>query len=87
MPKQQRPALNRYAWQKKRAQVRARDGNRCTRCGTTERLSVHHIVKARHGGPDTLDNLTTLCPRCHAAADAGRFFSRPQPHPLSLIHI
>jgi 5-methylcytosine-specific restriction endonuclease McrA len=57
-----RPELNRFAWQKLRRQVRLRDGNRCVRCGSSKRLSVHHAVP----GSDLLDNLLTLCSRCHA---------------------
>jgi hypothetical protein len=47
-----------------------RDGNRCRNCGANAKLSVHHIVKARNGGRDTLDNLVTLCASCHRRADA-----------------
>jgi 5-methylcytosine-specific restriction endonuclease McrA len=47
-----------------------RDGNRCRNCGATAKLSVHHIIKARNGGRDTLDNLVTLCASCHRRADA-----------------
>jgi 5-methylcytosine-specific restriction endonuclease McrA len=61
-----RPELNRYAWQRLRAKVRARDGNCCRNCGATEKLSVHHIQR---GGPDTWENLVTLCSRCHAHAE------------------
>lgn len=53
-----------------RKQARMRDGNRCRNCGATAKLSVHHIVKARYGGRDTLDNLVTLCGSCHRRADA-----------------
>lgn len=40
----------------------ARDRNRCVDCGKTGRLHVHHL-----GEPDNhdLDNLVTVCPRCH----------------------
>jgi hypothetical protein len=65
-----RPDLNKSRWQTMRKQVRIRDGNRCRNCGATAKLSVHHIVKARHGGRDTLDNLVTLCASCHRRADA-----------------
>jgi 5-methylcytosine-specific restriction endonuclease McrA len=65
-----RPDLNKSRWQTMRKQARIRDGNRCRNCGATERLSVHHIVKARYGGRDTLDNLVTLCASCHRRADA-----------------
>lgn len=38
-----------------------RDGYRCQICGTTKRLTVHHIVPRSHGGGHELDNLITLC--------------------------
>jgi 5-methylcytosine-specific restriction endonuclease McrA len=53
-----------------RKQARMRDGNRCRNCGASAKLSVHHLVKARNGGRDTLDNLVTLCASCHRRADA-----------------
>jgi 5-methylcytosine-specific restriction endonuclease McrA len=70
-----RPELNKGRWQAIRKQVRLRDGNRCRSCGTDgtdrgngkARLSVHHIDP---GGPDTYENLVTLCSPCHAQADA-----------------
>jgi 5-methylcytosine-specific restriction endonuclease McrA len=65
-----RPDLDKSRWQTLRREVRRRDGNRCRVCGATEKLSVHHIVKARNGGRDTLDNLVTLCARHHRQADA-----------------
>jgi 5-methylcytosine-specific restriction endonuclease McrA len=65
-----RPDLNKSRWQTMRKQARMRDGNRCRNCGATAKLSVHHIVKARNGGRDTLDNLVTLCASCHRRADA-----------------
>jgi 5-methylcytosine-specific restriction endonuclease McrA len=57
-----RPELDRSAWQKLRRTARLRDGNRCLRCGSTRRLSVHHAVQ----GSNALDDLLTLCARCHA---------------------
>jgi 5-methylcytosine-specific restriction endonuclease McrA len=57
-----RPELDRSAWQKLRRAARVRDRNRCVRCGATERLSVHHAVP----GSNLLEDLVTLCSRCHA---------------------
>lgn len=55
--------------QRVRERVLERDSHRCTRCGVTERLQVHHIVSADDGGPTTPANLTTLCIDCHAAVE------------------
>lgn len=49
-----------------RRQVFERDGHACVTCGTSERLSVDHIVPWSKGGPDTLDNFQTLCVPCNA---------------------
>jgi hypothetical protein len=48
-----------------RATVLARDRHRCTSCGTTRFLEVHHIAPRNEGGSNKPDNLTTLCSRCH----------------------
>lgn len=53
------------AWRELRAQVLARDGAACTSCGATEELEAHHIVPRAEGGPDVIENLTTLCGNCH----------------------
>jgi 5-methylcytosine-specific restriction endonuclease McrA len=65
-----RPELNRYAWQKTRRQVRQRDGNQCTNCGSIRNLSVHHLVPSKLGGTDHSSNLVTLCANCHRGLDA-----------------
>lgn len=48
-----------------------RDGARCRICGFDTLVEVHHIIPRRHNGPDTLDNLITLCPNHHTMADRG----------------
>lgn len=44
-----------------------RDEYTCQFCGTRRNLEVHHLLYRSHGGKDDLDNLLTLCHRCHAA--------------------
>ncbi len=60
-----RTRCGRGAWKKRRDQVKARDGYRCTRCGSTHQLVVHHIVAWRKTHDDSPGNLTTLCRKCH----------------------
>jgi 5-methylcytosine-specific restriction endonuclease McrA len=48
-----------------------RDKARCRICGFDTMVEVHHIIARRHSGPDTLDNLITLCPNHHTMADRG----------------
>lgn len=59
-------------WNSKRKKTLKRDNYTCQRCGYTKDdshasvpLQAHHIVPRSEGGPDTLDNLITLCRRCH----------------------
>jgi 5-methylcytosine-specific restriction endonuclease McrA len=60
-----RPALDKAAWQRTRKAVRRRDGEACRNCGSTARLSVHHLLPAALGGSDDMSNLITLCGVCH----------------------
>jgi 5-methylcytosine-specific restriction endonuclease McrA len=76
-----RPSLNRARWQRTRRLVRQRDNN-CQRCGATEKLSVHHIVRPQDGGSDRADNLLLLCDRCHRRQHkTPRFFGNASSHP------
>lgn len=52
---------------RQRAIARAleRDDNRCQECGSTEDLSVHHLIPRRESGTHKLCNLVTLCRSCH----------------------
>lgn len=47
-----------------RAQVLARDGHKCTRCGSTWKLVAHHDKPGY-----TPDCGRTLCGRCHGIVD------------------
>lgn len=54
--------------------VKQRDNYTCTNSSCRAyfpppkhgRLDVHHIIRREKGGPDTPDNLRTLCKPCHA---------------------
>ena len=62
---------NNMAWSMIRQTVLERDNYCCQICdglkGTT--LHIHHILKRVEGGTDHLDNLITVCNRCHKSAD------------------
>jgi RNA-directed DNA polymerase len=49
-------------WWEARNQALIRDNHRCTQCGSTEELEVHHL---KPSGGNRLDNLQTLCQKCH----------------------
>jgi len=71
--KPQRKVWNSARWQRLREQVRARDGGRCTECGASERLSVHHLVPLAAGGaPFDPHNCLTLCASCHGRRESKR---------------
>lgn len=53
-----------------RLRVYTRDGFRCLRCGTAEDLSLDHIYPWSLGGPDTEENLQTLCRPCNSSKGA-----------------
>ena len=53
-----------------RAAVLERDGHVCLHCGTTENLSMDHVIPWSLGGPDTEDNLQTLCRSCNSKKGA-----------------
>lgn len=58
-------------YRKVRDLVRRRDGA-CLACGTTENLTVHHVVPAREA-PDLAfdpENMVTVCRRCHGRVEA-----------------
>jgi len=43
-----------------------RDGPKCKTCGTTQNLTVDHIVPIYYGGTNDLDNLQILCKSCNS---------------------
>jgi 5-methylcytosine-specific restriction endonuclease McrA len=49
-----------------RQQIFRRDGWRCQSCGAMSNLEVHHREFRSHSGPDSEENLITLCAPCHA---------------------
>ena len=50
-----------------RLAVYRRDGYLCALCGNGGHLQIHHAIPRAAGGSDFVENLITLCPRCHAA--------------------
>jgi ATP-dependent DNA helicase RecQ len=46
--------------------VKIRDGFKCVSCQASIDIEVHHIIPRNRGGPDKINNLITLCRKCHA---------------------
>lgn len=42
-----------------------RDNWKCRHCGNCTGLHPHHVKYKSAGGADALDNLLTLCAKCH----------------------
>jgi 5-methylcytosine-specific restriction enzyme A len=49
-----------------RAYVFDRDRNACCLCGTTENLTIDHIIPLAKGGTNDLSNFQTLCRQCNS---------------------
>lgn len=47
-----------------------RDGRSCKHCGTTEKLTVDHIVPRSRGGTNDINNLQILCRACNSRKGA-----------------
>lgn len=64
----QKKVYNKKDWyEEARPATLIRDGMRCVKCGSRENLVVDHIVEIKDGGAKyNLDNLQTLCKKCHA---------------------
>lgn len=61
-------ALRDRRWPALRLQAKRRDKWRCVECGAAGRLEVHHVRRVKDY-PElafALDNLKTLCARCHS---------------------
>ena len=52
-------------------EVLERDHHECQVCKSKNKLQVHHIIKQKNGGKNTMDNLVTLCSSCHRHIEIG----------------
>lgn len=59
------------AYKKLIAEVYERDGWRCRSCNRRDGINAHHIKYRSQGGNDEIDNLVSLCVRCHRAVHDG----------------
>jgi len=56
----------------------ARYGNKCLACGSTERLTVDHVIPVLWGGRNVIPNIQPLCLRCNSAKGARIIDYRPE---------
>ena len=62
-----------YGFANARAHALDRDEYTCQCCGAKKvRLEIHHIHFRRNGGSDDLENLITLCEKCHHDLHEGK---------------
>ena len=61
-------------WQKKRLAILKRDSYKCTKCGSIEKLHVHHKKYVPGKKPWEIQNkhLATLCNVCHNDVHSGK---------------
>jgi 5-methylcytosine-specific restriction endonuclease McrA len=52
-----------------------RDGN-CLVCSSTTRMTANHIIGRADDGPDDVENLMTMCGRCHSTFEADTRYGR-----------
>jgi hypothetical protein len=55
--------------------VLERDNNTCQKCKvefSENKLDIHHKLAVRKGGKDTIDNLMSLCRKCHKIIEPSR---------------
>jgi len=52
-------------WQELKKQALARDGFKCTSCGSTLKLHGHHKLYRHNLRACTVEDIVTLCKRCH----------------------
>ena len=61
---------NEYSYGKHRNAVYKRDGGQCVYCGSTENLSLDHVIPFSRGGSDNPENLVTCCKSCNSSKGA-----------------
>jgi len=55
-------------WSRVRRAVNLRDNFRCADCGKRGMTDIHHLTYAHRGHElDHLEDLISLCPKCHKA--------------------
>lgn len=52
-------------WKERKNKCKQRDQSRCALCGKTRILAAHHVIPKYERGSHSLQNLITLCDRCH----------------------
>ena len=51
---------------------RARDLETCQACGSKEKVQGHHILDHQYSGAAAVDNIISLCHKCHTNVHKGK---------------
>ena len=71
-PKKKRIKLTNGQYRKLSKMVLKRDNKTCQHCGCYTESPPHHVKHRSQGGDDSMDNLITLCWRCHRGVHDGK---------------
>ena len=52
-----------------RERIFTKDNRTCQKCGSTESITIHHIISVYMCGSNEDDNLTTYCRSCNSATN------------------
>ena len=64
-------------WKATAAAIKKRDGYKCVKCGSRDRLIVDHIIERKDGGADyDHANLQSVCWPCHGKKTAAEAVKR-----------
>lgn len=74
-------------WKSKRQSILERDSYKCTRCGSIDKLNIHHIKYIRGRNAWEYDNslLITLCYKCHSEIH-NRSWEKDKKETFIMIH-
>ncbi len=53
-------------------QGKIRDLYTCQVCGSGQNVEGHHILNYQYGGAANIDNIVTLCRKCHKQVHRGK---------------
>ena len=76
-----------------RKNVIQRDGHRCQYCGSSDRITIDHVMPRSRGGKDTWANLVAACVPCnnrkgnHTPEEAGMTLARTPVRPSYVMYI
>ena len=65
MRSRKRRGCGETTWKRRRRQAFVKYGKLCKWCGTSENITVDHVIPPCKGGTNNLSNLQILCEKCN----------------------